>query len=100
MTTQSLETRVAILNNDVIDAAKKVAEQPGDLVEIARRLYERFQALAAENEGKDRELSRILADIQMDIGYIRNAGNSLTSTRLAQILRDQAVLKARKKTGN
>jgi hypothetical protein len=100
MTNDSLETRVAVLNNDVLEAAQKVAKQHAGLVEQGRQLYARFQALAAENAGKDPQLSRLLADIQTDIGYIFNAGNSLTSTRLAQILRDQAALKDSKKTKN
>lgn len=92
MTTESLPTRVASLNNEVLETAKQVARQRAEWVEQGRRLYERFQTLAAENAGKDSELSRLLADIQTDIGYIFNAGNGLTSTRLAQVLRDQAAL--------
>ena len=97
MTTESLQTRVAILNNDVLGTALKVAQHPVGLVEQGRQFYARFQALAAENAGQDPELSRLLADIQMDITYIFNAGNSLTSTRLAQMLRDQATLNDRAK---
>ncbi len=100
MTDDSLETRIAMLNNEVLEAAKKVSQHNAETAEQARGLYKRFEALRAENAGKNPELGRLLSDIQKDITYILNAGNSLTSTRLAQILRDQAALDAKKKNTN
>ncbi len=97
MTTEDLQTRVAILNNEVLELAIQVSKHVAVPTEQARQLYPRFQALAAENAGQDPELSRLLADIRMDITYILNSGNSLVSTRLAQILRDQAALDEGKK---
>lgn len=94
--TDSLDVRVARLNNEVLEAAQKVADQTSGLTEQAAAFYKRFEALATENAGSDPELSRLLADVRMDIGYIQNSGKSLTSTRLAQVLRDNAELAARK----
>jgi hypothetical protein len=100
MTIESLETRIAKLTNEVLETAQQVAAHPEGMAEKGAAYYKRFQELAAENGGKNPALNRPLADLNLDIGYIRNVGNSLTSTRLAQILRDNATLAAQKKQGH
>lgn len=85
-----LEEKARALHNDVIAAAKLVAG--GKLVDEAREssaaaLKARFDALLAEPGPRGASEQGILADVNLDLGFIQQGGKAPTSLRLGRELR-------------